>query len=362
MQRIARCIVLPGASALLSVCGGSEATLQAPAVALTVAPSTLTVQVGASGAATLMLARTTFAGAVTLSLVSPPAGVTSVFTPAPVTGTGATLTLSVASSVAPGNYTITIRGTAPGISDATASLVLTVLGSAWSVTRSGNTLELAYGSGTNFPQYASLHLKDSYFRLNPGPGSGWGTSIILLPAFWSGGQLFQGSPLTYTSSIQNNDMIIAFSGSILSLQFSGSVRVSPPTATSIAADVTISVGGNVALDTRPGEAFQFAKLSSMHISATRWDAQSALVDGSSYAIPAQQWILNPPATGRTFGLLGGTSAWKTLAPTIEVTLDQPGQITGWVTPSADPNDDNVGLWAATATIVRQIHYSVVARR
>lgn len=232
----------------------------------------------------------------------------------------------------------------------------------WGLKPRRNTLEVAYGAGKRRPQYAALHLKSSYFRLNTGPGSGWGTSVILLPAFWSGGQLQQGAPLTYSSSVQNGDLIISFKGSMMSLWFTGSVRISPPTASSITADVAISVRGDVALDTRPGEAFQFAKMSSMHISATQWDARAALVDGFPYAIPAEQWILNPPLTGRTFGLVGGTSAWKTLAPNIEVVLDQQAPIAGWVTLSANPNDDGIGFWTASPSIVRQIHYTVVARR
>jgi hypothetical protein len=38
-----------------------------------------------------------------------------------------------------------------------------------------------------------------------------------------------------------------------------------------------------------------------------------------------------------FGLLGGTSSWKTNAPTIQVTLDRSLQVTGWVTQDINPN-------------------------
>src|SRR5438477_10587397 len=57
--------------------------------------------------------------------------------------------------------------------------------STWSVTQNGNILQIAYGSGTSFPQYGALDLTSSYMRLVYGPDSGWGTSFILLPSFWS---------------------------------------------------------------------------------------------------------------------------------------------------------------------------------
>ena len=55
---------------------------------------------------------------------------------------------------------------------------------AWSVSRNGNILEISYGSDSDYPQYAALHLDSSYLRMNYGPGSGWGTSVVLFPSFW----------------------------------------------------------------------------------------------------------------------------------------------------------------------------------
>src|SRR5947207_5417377 len=67
----------------------------------------------------------------------------------------------------------------------TATRTPTPVVSTWSVSRNGNILQIGYGSGASFPQYSALDVNSAYFRLNYGPGSGWGTSIILLPAFWS---------------------------------------------------------------------------------------------------------------------------------------------------------------------------------
>ncbi len=55
----------------------------------------------------------------------------------------------------------------------------------WSVSQNGTLLEIAYGSGTSFPQYAALDLNSSYFRMIYSSSAGWGTSVILLPVYWS---------------------------------------------------------------------------------------------------------------------------------------------------------------------------------
>src|SRR5687767_12262678 len=61
----------------------------------------------------------------------------------------------------------------------------------WVVDKLNDQVRIFHKAGANFPQYGVLHVKDSYFRLNYGPGSGWGTSVILLPVFWSGGERYQ---------------------------------------------------------------------------------------------------------------------------------------------------------------------------
>src|SRR5205823_6620028 len=66
----------------------------------------------------------------------------------------------------------------------------------WHVCRRGCQLRVHHGAGDHYPQYAALHLDSSYLRLADGPASGWGTSVILLPSFWSGGRLQQGAPVS----------------------------------------------------------------------------------------------------------------------------------------------------------------------
>lgn len=64
----------------------------------------------------------------------------------------------------------------------------------WSVRQNGDIVEIAYGSGTDFPQDAALHLDSSYFRMNYGPDSGWGTSVIGAAVLLGAGQLSSRRP------------------------------------------------------------------------------------------------------------------------------------------------------------------------
>ncbi|MHB9023149.1 MAG: hypothetical protein ACYC7E_03105 [Armatimonadota bacterium] len=232
----------------------------------------------------------------------------------------------------------------------------------WLVTQDGDILEIAYGSGTNYPQYAALHLDSSYFRLNTGPGSGWGTSVVVMPSFWTGGVYYQGTPITAQYATDGTNLIISIDGTLAGLHSEGDIRLSPPAGNAIAAQVSMTTSGVVTLDNRPGEAFKPVMLSSMHISASQWDAQSAFIGAQSYAIPASGWLVDPPVAGTTFGLEGGTSTWKTNAPTVEITFPTSRTITGWVTSSADPNDDNIGFWAASDQVLTSWQYDIVARQ
>lgn len=213
----------------------------------------------------------------------------------------------------------------------------------WSATQNGNILEIGYGSGTNFLQYAALHLNSSYFRMNYGPESGWGTSVVIMPSFWESGEYYQGAPITYECAVENDNFIITIRGSLLNLHASGKICIFPPSGNSIVAEVSMNTTGDLNLDNRPGEAFKPLMLSSMHISTEMWDAESAFVSMQSFTIPASGWIISPSITGKVLGLKGGTSTWKTNAPTIKITLIESMPITGWVQPSSNPNDDNVGF-------------------
>lgn len=234
------------------------------------------------------------------------------------------------------------------------------LAQSWSLRVRGTVLEIFYGAGGSTPHYAALHLDSSYFRMNYGPQSSWGTSVILMPAFWSGGRYYQGAPVSWSHRVEGSDLVLLLSGTIASLQVNLQVRLLPPRSNEFLALVSATATGSVPIDNRPGEAFKPVMLSSMRVSSTLWDTQQAYAECTGYAIPSSGWILFPATTGRLLGLLGGTSAWQPNTPTIEVLLPQPMQTTGWVTFSTNPNDDNVGFWAASSQLLRSWSYALRA--
>jgi predicted extracellular nuclease len=234
--------------------------------------------------------------------------------------------------------------------------------SPWQVTQIGNELRIMYTQGSTAPQVAVLHLNDSYFRMNYGPASGWGTSLVLLPAFWSNGTYYHGAPVTAAYQVVGENLELELHGSIGGLQVSLSVTLLPPAGSSLTARVQATAQGNVSIDVKPGEAFKPVFLSSMHISSTQWDTPAAYTGCQSWSIPGSGWLIppTPPVISQVFGFLGGTSLWKTNAPGMQIVLDQPRQVAGWVTLSSDPNDDNLGLWAASDTLLPAWSYTVTA--
>jgi hypothetical protein len=85
------------------------------------------VQGGSSGTSTITITRTGgLTAAVGLTVTGAPTGMTASLDQASTTGTGATLTVQAAASVATGNYTLTIHGTVAGLAEQTASVTVTV--------------------------------------------------------------------------------------------------------------------------------------------------------------------------------------------------------------------------------------------
>ena len=120
----------------------------APDYTLTLTSATLSVAAGLSGNTTVNIARSNFTGTVALTLVSPTAGITGVFTPNSATGTTSALVVSVAGSVAPGNYPLTIQGSATGLPNRSATLQLTVTAPA-----GGNRVEYQFCNASDLPVF-----------------------------------------------------------------------------------------------------------------------------------------------------------------------------------------------------------------
>lgn len=235
----------------------------------------------------------------------------------------------------------------------------------WSVSYAGTNsalLQINYGTATSSPQYAVLDTASSYFRLNYGPQSGWGTSIVTMPSYWSDGVYYQGCPVTVTWRINTyNKLVLTLTGITNGLKVKATITLSPPANNAITAAVAARVTGTLQIDNRPGEAFKPVFLSSMHDSDTVWDSSVPFVGSQAYMFPGSGWIVppTPAVTGTKFGLLGGTSQWKTNAPSVLITFPKPVQVAGWLAADTNPNDDNVGLWAASASVLASWSYRIL---
>src|SRR5688572_8655704 len=101
-------------------------------ISIAASPSALTVDPGGTGTVTVTLTRGGgFSAPVNVTVEGLPTGVTATVQPAQLTGqtTQATVTVTVASTVAAGSYPATIRASATGVGAATAQYTLTVTAS-----------------------------------------------------------------------------------------------------------------------------------------------------------------------------------------------------------------------------------------
>jgi hypothetical protein len=232
----------------------------------------------------------------------------------------------------------------------------------WRAWMRHDVLEIAFGCGPDAPQYVALHTDSGFLRVNTGPDCGWGTSVIVLPSFWQGGLYRQGAPLTTRCRTAGSCFVVAFEGTVGPLRARGTLRIDPPADDRFEVRVDIAVDGHVAVDARVHEAFKPVALSSMHIDNDRWDAATALVGRTPVALASSGWLFDYAPPAARFGLGGGCSRWKASAPTVTIELDSPLRIAGWKTPSDDPNDDNLSIWAATDCVIPSWGYRVVATK
>ena len=248
----------------------------------------------------------------------------------------------------------------------------------WTITHTNNIAEIFFNpdpySLDNGPQYGALHTDSSYLRLNYGPTSSWGTSIILFPAFWKkenkSSKYYQGAPIIFKArpDFISGALIISFDGKNQGLTANGLLTIEPPDNIKLKASVEIQtqITPSFELDTKnhPDEAFKPAFLSSMRISQNYWDAHNAVIDNQNYEIPFENFILNAPINSNMFGLEGGLSQWQAEnqnfpAISASIILDRAMNIQGFVTASNNPNDDNVGLWAAVDTVLNEWGYDII---
>jgi hypothetical protein len=150
----------PGTYSLVVHATGIGATEATAAFALTVTQAAFRfencgcgvgIEQGRSGGTTVTLVRrVNFTDPVTLSVTGLPAGVTAAFAPNPVTGDSSQLTLTVGAAAVPGDYNLTVNGTATAGNQHTEfGLRVVPVGGFTLTTTPPTTASLTQGSNSN---------------------------------------------------------------------------------------------------------------------------------------------------------------------------------------------------------------------
>jgi subtilase family serine protease len=133
-------------AALINALTGSTVT---NGFSLSASPSSVSIAQGGSGSSTITSTISgTFDSAVTLTASGEPTGVTIGFSPTSITGTGtSSMSITVASSVAAGTYSIKVTGTSGStVETTTVSLTVTGVNSGFTLSASPSTISIARSS------------------------------------------------------------------------------------------------------------------------------------------------------------------------------------------------------------------------
>jgi subtilisin family serine protease len=224
--------------------------LNPPDFTLSASLSSVSVTVGGSATTTFAVsALSGFGGVVNLTSSGLPLGVTAAFSPASVTGTGASiLTLSAAASTSPGNYAISVQG-ASGTFVHTAALTLVVTTAPdFSVSASPPAVSVAAGAPAAFAvNIASLKGFSGVVNLTAnGMPSGVTASFSQTSLTSSGvstltlATLVSAVPGTYSITVQGA------SGSLMH-QATVTLGILAPLAIQLTTSVTVGVGAQTAM-------------------------------------------------------------------------------------------------------------------
>ena len=150
--------VAPGAHAVTVTATGqgitqANATFQitvppAPSFTVSVPSTGFTIPTSGAGTLDVTLQRTNFTGAIDLSLLNPPAGVTATFTPQSTTGNSAVMTVLVNPTATPGVIPLIMRARAQGLTDRTVQFDLTIRAPA-----AGNRVEYQFCDPASAPMF-----------------------------------------------------------------------------------------------------------------------------------------------------------------------------------------------------------------
>lgn len=154
-MHVARRRLLAGVLALVTACSGEGGTPTQPGtLTLLSATPAATAARGTGATFPLSIARGNgFAGDVTLSAESVPAGVTATFAPPTLTGsaTASTLTLDVGGSALPGTYAITVRARGTGVAEQIVQVSLSVPTPAITLVAGSAQVSMVQGTAATVP-------------------------------------------------------------------------------------------------------------------------------------------------------------------------------------------------------------------
>lgn len=225
----------------------------------------------------------------------------------------------------------------------------------------------ATADGLNWPAVFSIY-SSGYLRLSPivGGKTQFGTSVVLGPAYWSGGTYYHNPAINAVSI--TGDFRVAETLTVTAVGRLGNADVEyvillhrpEGEATSCQVTQRATWRNDTKIDAKHSakhEGFKVVQFSSMFVDDTYHDADSVryvsaagpvampLVnqDGVLFAEPAP---LHEPWLETTHSDAEG---WQGATPSVSATLHTstiPAQYTpqGWVTQTDNENDDNVGAW------------------
>lgn len=203
---------------------------------LTATPGAVTVAGGSTGTTSVGIVRVSFPGDVTLALISPPTGISGAFAPATTGGTSSPLTLTVAATVVPGNYSLTVRGTAAGQPNQEVTVALTVSGYVLSITPASLTIESGKTGASNVAiARTSFTTAVTLSLLNPPAGISGAFAPVSVTATTSNLTVTVGSAVaagSYTLTVRGTGGSLAAHDKTLSL------TVTPPPG-----NVSFELGG-----------------------------------------------------------------------------------------------------------------------
>ena len=243
-------------------------------------------------------------------------------------------------------------------------------------------LEIAHltDDGVDRPIVAALYAS-GFVRLKPNadptPPIPFGTSAVLGPAYWSGGVYHHNPTLesvyVATGWLPNGPLRLRIIGTNGNLAVEYEVTVPAPSDHLTRWHVAQTYTATTAITLDAGrlanhEGFKLAQFSSMFVNQSGscgggsggcHDADGAryiATDGArrqvAFANVGGGWVFSSTnALGDVWldALHGDDQSWQGNTPNVRLALDAlpaAGTITpqGWISPTADPNQDNVGLW------------------